>query len=247
MILMLGTNDLKTYYHASAEQIASGAGTLVETAQAFLTEKCGRAPAVVLVSPIALGRQVESGPFGWEFDREAVEKSRRFAPLYRETARRCSCLFLDAAEIASASETDSVHLGPEGHRKIAEALGAKGLAAFPEGAQFDRVVEAAGNPAAMESALSAVRAGGTLLPVSVFEAESCPIDMNLIVGGQITVKGCNCYTRKHLEQAAELLSSGAIRVDPVITDEMDLTEGREAFAKLCGKEKKAAKILFRME
>ena len=135
----------------------------------------------------------------------------------------------------------------EPRRKIAEALGAKALAAFPEGAQFDRVVEAAGNPAAMESALSAVRAGGTLLPVSVFEAESCPIDMNLIVGGQITVKGCNCYTRKHLEQAAELLSSGAIRVDPVITDEMDLTEGREAFAKLCGKEKKAAKILFRME
>ena len=122
MILMLGTNDIKTYYHASAEQIASGAGTLVETAQAFLTEKCGRAPAVVLVSPIALGRQVESGPFGWEFDREAVEKSRRLAPLYRETARRCGCLFLDAAEIASASETDSVHLGPEGHRKIAEAL-----------------------------------------------------------------------------------------------------------------------------
>ena len=122
MILMLGTNDLKTYYHAPAEEIAEGAGTLVREAKAFLLEKCGREPAVLLVSPIELGENVADGPFGWEFDRESVEKSRRLAGLYREAAGRLGCRFLNAADFAAASKTDGVHLGPEGHRKLAEKI-----------------------------------------------------------------------------------------------------------------------------
>ena len=122
MILMLGTNDLKVSYHASPEAITDGAVTLIEEAQTFMKEKCGRAPVMILVSPIELGEHIASGPFGYDFDRESVLKSRQLAPLYEEAARRLGCLFLNAASYAKASEADSLHMMPGEHRKLADAM-----------------------------------------------------------------------------------------------------------------------------
>lgn len=135
----------------------------------------------------------------------------------------------------------------EPRRIIAEQLGAKALPALPGDARFDKVIEAAGSPATLRLALEHVRAGGQVLAVSVFEDGDCPIDANLIVGFQITLTGCNCYTTEDLETAVELLASGRIEVSPVITDIASLDEGGAAFDKLCTKEKNAAKILFRTD
>ncbi|HAL60522.1 MAG TPA: hypothetical protein DCP64_14460, partial [Sarcina sp.] len=132
-------------------------------------------------------------------------------------------------------------------RNIAARLGARALPALPDDARFDKVVEAAGSPATLRLALEHVRAGGQVLAVSVFEDGDCPIDANLIVGFQITLTGCNCYTTEDLKTAVDLLASGRIDVSPIITDIVSLDEGKAAFEKLCAKEKTAAKILFRME
>lgn len=133
----------------------------------------------------------------------------------------------------------------ETRRQIAQQLGLTAVAAIPEGQRFDRVVEAAGGPVTLNLALQAVRANGTVLAVSVFE-EDCAIDANLIVCSQITLIGCNCYDREDLETAVELIASGRLDLSPVITDVVTLDEGKAAFEKLSAKEKKAAKILFRM-
>ena len=122
MILMLGTNDLKTYYNASAEDIAAGAETLIEVTKSFMTEKCGRAPVIILASPIELGPHIEDGPFGWEFDRESRRKSGRLASLYKAVADRQGCLFINAADYAEASPADRLHMDPPEHRKLAEAM-----------------------------------------------------------------------------------------------------------------------------
>ena len=135
----------------------------------------------------------------------------------------------------------------ETRRNIAAELGARALPALPEDARFDKVVEAAGSPSTLRLALEHVRAGGQVLAVSVFEDGDCPIDANLIVGFQITLTGCNCYTTEDLETAVDLLASGRIDVSPIITDVVTLDEGGAAFEKLCAKEKTAAKILFRMD
>ena len=135
----------------------------------------------------------------------------------------------------------------ETRRNIAARLGARALPALPDDARFDKVVEAAGSPATLRLALEHVRAGGQVLAVSVFEDGDCPIDANLIVGFQITLTGCNCYTTEDLVTAVDLLASGRIDVSPIITDIISLDEGKAAFEKLCAKEKTAAKILFRME
>ena len=122
MILMLGTNDLKTYFGASAEAIARGAEILVKEAKEFMTEKCGRAPAIILVSPIELGEGVTDGPFGYEFDRNSVLNSRRLASLYKDAADRQNVFYLNAADYAKASPDDCVHMEAEEHKKLAEAL-----------------------------------------------------------------------------------------------------------------------------
>ena len=131
----------------------------------------------------------------------------------------------------------------ETRRNIAAQLGAEALPALPSDARFDKIVEAAGSPATLRLALEHVRAGGQVLAVSVFEDGDCPIDANLIVGSQITLTGCNCYTTQDLETAVRLLASGRVDVSPIITDVVPLEEGAAAFEKLCAKDRPAAKIL----
>lgn len=133
----------------------------------------------------------------------------------------------------------------ETRRKIAEQFGVKALPAIPDGQRFDKIVEAAGSPVTFNIALQSVRAGGLVLPVSVFE-EDCVIDANLIVGAQLSIIGCNCYGRKELETAVDLIASRRVDLSPVITDVVSLEDGKAAFEKLSSREKRAAKILFEM-
>ena len=122
VVLMLGSNDLKDCFGATAAQIADGAGVLVRTIQEFTQLKQGYEPKIVLVSPPLIGPGIESSPFSYAFDRTAIERSRRFAAEYRRVADDCGCVFFDAAPVASPSRLDSLHLSPESHRALAEAL-----------------------------------------------------------------------------------------------------------------------------
>lgn len=133
----------------------------------------------------------------------------------------------------------------ETRRKIAEQFGVKALPSIPEQQRFDKIVEAAGSPVTLNMALQSVRAGGLVLAVSVFE-EDCVIDANLIVGAQLSLIGCNCYGRKELETAVDLIASRRVDLSPVITDVVSLDDGKAAFEKLSSREKRAAKILFEM-
>jgi lysophospholipase L1-like esterase len=122
VILMLGSNDLKRCFGASAADIADGAGVLAGTIREFCELKQGFAPAVVLVSPPLIGPGIGSSPFRYAFDGDAIDRSRAFADEYRRVAAEKGCVFFDAASVAVASEADSLHLTAESHRKLAEAL-----------------------------------------------------------------------------------------------------------------------------
>jgi lysophospholipase L1-like esterase len=47
------------------------------------------------------------------------------ASYYKQTAEKYGCEFLDAALVAEPSDEDSVHMLPEGHRALAEAVAEK--------------------------------------------------------------------------------------------------------------------------
>ena len=122
VILMLGSNDLKSNFGLSAAEIADGAGVLVETIQSFTAEKQGVVPKIVLISPPEIGFGIRTSPFYGRFLEDAISRSREFPKHYRSVAEKYGCVFFNAAEWIKASEVDSLHLDPEGHRILAEKL-----------------------------------------------------------------------------------------------------------------------------
>lgn len=122
VILMLGSNDLKTCFAASAADIAGGASVLIDTIIKFLEVKQGFVPKIILVSPSVIGEGIEFSPFNFAFDRTAIERSKEFSREYEKIASNKNCLFFDAAKYAIPSEEDSLHLTPESHFNLANGL-----------------------------------------------------------------------------------------------------------------------------
>lgn len=122
VILMLGTNDLKEVFRAKAQDVAQGAEALVDVIQSFTEEKQGFAPKVILVSPPEIEEGVCMSAFSSSFGLRAAHESQKLAAYYNEVAEKKGCLFLNAARHIRPSEKDFVHLGPEGHSMLAEAL-----------------------------------------------------------------------------------------------------------------------------
>lgn len=119
VVIMLGSNDLKIQWNVHPKSVALGVGRLVE-----MTQKCYfgphlAAPQVLLVSPIHMA---DNALYPYFFDSASIEKSRHLSEEYREIARQTGCHFLDAAQYASADPADGIHLNPEGHKNLAEAL-----------------------------------------------------------------------------------------------------------------------------
>ncbi len=122
VIIMLGTNDTKTYFGASARNIADGAARLVRTAaESPFGPEWGH-PQVLLTAPIRIEPHVLlEGLFG----EQAAAKSRDFSREFERAARETGCHFLDASLYASPGPEDGLHLGPDGHAALAEAFCAK--------------------------------------------------------------------------------------------------------------------------
>lgn len=119
LIVMLGTNDTKTYFSMQPENIARAAGRLVETAQKSPFGPDGRAPEVLLVAPIRIAEENDCPQL---FGHQAAEKSKGFTAAFRATAELFGCHFLDAAEFANPDPTDGIHLDAAGHAALAKAM-----------------------------------------------------------------------------------------------------------------------------
>ena len=122
VIMMLGSNDLKRMFHASAQEIADGAEELVKVIKEFTKEKQGYIPKVVLVSPPEIGKDIANSEFARSFDEDAIIRSRELSVLYERIAKKYGCIFFDAAKVVESSRVDSLHLMPEAHKKLAEAF-----------------------------------------------------------------------------------------------------------------------------
>lgn len=136
----------------------------------------------------------------------------------------------------------------ENRLKLAASAGAKRTVTDLDrlGETFDINIEAAGVQATVNSALRTLKAGGTLCVVSVFE-QAVALDMNVIVGKQLRVLGCNVYEGTDLRDAACAIAESKLDLDFIITHEFPLQRGAEAFSLLNSKDKTAAKILFKLK
>lgn len=118
VIIMLGTNDCKARYGASAEVIAKGLERVIDKAR----EKAVTPFDLLVISPIHLGRGVGEEGFDTEFNEVSEAISKKLAREYQKVAIQKGAYFLDASAVATPSVTDREHLDEKGHKALFEAV-----------------------------------------------------------------------------------------------------------------------------
>lgn len=124
VIIMLGTNDLKVYFDATPDIVAKNMRELCDRVQAKTDAR------LILASPALLGDQIEFSPLHLEFGRTQVDYSFELAPCFEKIAKDIGAEFIDLAMVAMSSDVDCLHLMPEEHAKVAQAMKDKVLWIF---------------------------------------------------------------------------------------------------------------------
>jgi lysophospholipase L1-like esterase len=116
---MLGTNDTKECFNASANDIAKGMERLIRMLRSpELYNK-----EILIVSPIHISDKITVSEYGESFGGlKGAEKSRLLAKEYTILANKYACHIMDAADYAKANDKDAIHLEAKGHAALAEAM-----------------------------------------------------------------------------------------------------------------------------
>lgn len=113
---------------------------------------------------------------------------------------------------------------------IASALGAATLhlrGASPEPAGYEVVIEAAGVPAALTTAVASTARGGTIVQVGMLPAAPSPVALAALVSREIELRGAFRFDDE-IDDAVALLADRAV-FDVVITHVLALASYQEAF------------------
>lgn len=108
VVFMLGTNDTKTQYQRSVEEITEGMRSLIRTIKISNKGKEGKPPKVLLIAPQAIINTLNLFP---SMDKTSIRKSEQIAEYYQKLANAECCEFLDAGLIIASSPADGVHFG----------------------------------------------------------------------------------------------------------------------------------------
>lgn len=125
VVIMLGTNDTKSFFHRTAYEIANGLGKLVGQ---VLTSAYGvgtpyPAPKVLVIAPPPLGDM----PHAWfqGMFEGGHQKTVEMATHYHALADFMNVEFLNAGDVISTDGCDGIHFTEENNRDLGKAVAAK--------------------------------------------------------------------------------------------------------------------------
>lgn len=120
LVLMLGTNDVKARFGASARGVVGGIAALLDIALGAEMQGRHGGFRVLLICPPPVE---EVGPIAEEFY-GAAALSAGLAPLYAALAVRRGTGFLDAGGVITVSGVDGIHFEAAAHAALAVAVAA---------------------------------------------------------------------------------------------------------------------------
>lgn len=123
LLVMLGTNDTKERFGASAACIDLGLQRLIRKAMTVDCWGPGGRPNILVIAPPPIDPRMEASEVGATMGRGCAAKSVQLAGLYAATARLLGVHFLDAAE-CEFNQLDYMHLTRRGHAQLADRLSA---------------------------------------------------------------------------------------------------------------------------
>lgn len=123
VILMLGTNDLKSTFNVPPGEIAAGAGVLARMILASDAGLGNRPPQLLLVCPPLVG-DLSGMPDVEAKIPNGAARSAQFPRHYEALAASLKCGYFNSQEVVKTSPVDGVHLEAGEHLKLGQALAA---------------------------------------------------------------------------------------------------------------------------
>lgn len=123
LIIMLGTNDTKERFSASAACIGLGLKRLI--AKAIATTDCwaNKKPNILVVTPKSIEKEYENTAVVYTMGRGCAEKSEQLSVEYKKIAEQMGVHYFDANTVVKQyNKIDYMHLDEEGHKALAFAL-----------------------------------------------------------------------------------------------------------------------------
>ena len=120
VVIMLGTNDLKTQYQQSAKNIADSAGLLCKAV--LENDLLEGQTQVLLVSPTWVTKLPIDAQ---EVFARAADKSRMLASCFAKVAEQLPIHFFNAAKVVKTTDSDGVHWEANQHSDFAHVLAIK--------------------------------------------------------------------------------------------------------------------------
>jgi lysophospholipase L1-like esterase len=117
IIIMLGTNDLKYMFNASAFDFSLGLERIIKTAIHFASDLSEMHPKLFLISPVHI---IDPKAQFIDMFRDAEKKSLELAAHVKMLADKYGTLYLNAADIIKPSPADGIHFNIAAHKVLGE-------------------------------------------------------------------------------------------------------------------------------